>query len=242
MARNPWESEADVFMPRRGGSRALRFVLGILVVGCATFVFGYYFPLLRAYQALSARYQQERTDAQAAAQSLSQAQASLKQEQAARSKLEAQQKDQDGSKKLDADKVATLRRALADKLDKAIKGGDAALLGGNAAGVAVAARALFVPKKHELSASGKALLCDIAKLGTGDPLRAKLVFDGANAATSAWSDQAEAASVVVQALQDKCGMPSARLTLAARTAPVAAPDAATGGPAGDRVEFELGRD
>jgi hypothetical protein len=241
MARNPWESDADVFVPPRGGSRVLRFLFGLVVVAAATFVLGYYFPLLRAYQTLSARYQQDRSEAQATQQSLLQAQSALKQEQSERAKLEAQQKASDGSKRLDGERLASLKKALADKLDKSLKSGDAALLGG--AGATLAARALFVPKKHELSASGKALLCDLAKLAPSEPIRVKAVFDGSGAGTiTPWGDPAEAAVAIVQHLQDKCGVASSRLTLAARSAQVAAPDAATGGPSGERVEIELGRD
>src|SRR5215813_5124368 len=115
MARNPWESDADVFVPQRGGSRLARFLIGLGVVAIATFVLGYYFPLLRAYQTLTARYQQDRSAAQSNQEALTQAQAALKQEQAARSKLEAQQKAVDGGKKLDADKLASLKKALGDK-------------------------------------------------------------------------------------------------------------------------------
>jgi outer membrane protein OmpA-like peptidoglycan-associated protein len=203
------------------------------VVATATFVLGYYFPLLRAYQTLSARYQQERSDAQSSAQSLAQAQAALKQEQAVRGKLEAQSKERDGTKKVDVERLAALRKALADKLDKSLKSGDASLLAGGAAGVSLTSKALFGTKKNELSASGKSLLCEIAKLSATDPLRVSVVLDPAHASGTGFAEALEPGSAVAQALNEKCSVASSRLTLGSRT---------DGASSAERIELELGRD
>jgi chemotaxis protein MotB len=251
MARKAaWQdTDADLGPYRRSGSSFGRVFVGLLVVGTATFVAAYYLPLYRAQQTLSAQYRELTQKLETAAQSVSQLQTELKTTTAQRDTLQAEHDQHASSKKSDTDKLDRVRGELSSKLDKFLKKGNAAVTTtGNSLLVALDDNLLFGAQKLELSAQGRALLCDIGTASGTFSIRASssMAQDGAVPAAlsanyaSPWALTAARAAAVTQTLEEKCSFPAARMTATGngKTDPFAALLASATVPA-ERVEIEI---
>jgi flagellar motor protein MotB len=114
----------------------------------------------------------------------------------------------------------SVRGALATALDRYTKKGGVAL--GKEAGdvvVAVSDNMLFTPKKVDVSGSGRALLCELAKGSGSSSTLVVRAFDAGEPPAeplaakfpTAWSLRAARAASVAETLADKCGVKPARL-------------------------------
>jgi chemotaxis protein MotB len=209
---NPWETDAPNF--RSGGSFPwARTFVGLLVVLSATFVLAYYVPLHRAHETLTALHREVGGKVRAAEEKVVRLEAELSAVTKTRDELQAAAQAREGTHKATGEHLEGLKAALATKLDKAIKKGDAAVgSAGDRVFVAISAKALFAPPKNDVSAQGRALLCDVAKIGERHPLRVAAIGGGGKPTDSAWSATATRAARATEAVEEKCQVPAERLS------------------------------
>ena len=203
------------------GTRWGRVFGGLLFVAVATFIGAYYLPLYRAHQKLADQYRELGQRSQALSETASRTQNELKSAIAARDQLQAEHDSRESAKKSTGEQQERVRVALSGKLDKFVKKGNAALLV-NAGSLSVAfdSALLFQPQKLDLTPSGRALLCDVAKtseaktLTVRSSLAAGSIVPPALAANypSPWALSAGRAAAVVQALEQACSFPAAQLS------------------------------
>ncbi|HYQ18817.1 MAG TPA: hypothetical protein VEQ58_23740, partial [Polyangiaceae bacterium] len=168
MARKAaWQDMADADLGPYGKSRGTRWgrvFAGLFFVAVATFIAAYYLPLFRAHQKLADQYRELGQRSQGLSEAVAKAQRELKTVTEARDQLQAEHEARDSAKKASGDQQEHVRAALSTKLDKFLKKGNAALLVNNGSlFVAFDSALLFAPQKLDLSASGRTLLCDVAK-------------------------------------------------------------------------------
>lgn len=197
-----------------GPMRWGRVLTGILVVGCATFAFAFYVPLLRAHEALTKQFLSLQSQVDAANRSVQDAQTQakdlLEQKQALQEQIaQAKQVEKTGS-----DASASVKTALESKLQKVVAKDQAAI--GSANGQAVATLSLnylLTRGKLEVSPDGKAALCNVATASNKHAIRVLAVADKKSIpATLAAKlktplDYGGAvAALVAQTLLDKCSV------------------------------------
>ena len=253
MARKAaWEEIAEADLgpyARSRGTNWGRLFIALLFVAGATFAAAYYVPLYRAHQKLVDQYREQGARAQTLSEAVTRAELALKTTADERDQLRAQQDRAEGLKQSAALAVERARSALSSKLDKLVKKGSAAVVvTGGSLFVALDSGSLFIPQKLELTAAGRALLCDIVKSGDAKALVVRgTLAPGATVPPalagvypSPWSLGAARAATVAQALQETCAMPVAQLsaTSAGTSDPLALQVGALG-PSGERVELEV---
>jgi chemotaxis protein MotB len=251
MARKAaWEdlAEADLgpYGKKRGTSWG-KVLVGLLLIGFVTFVAAYYVPLYQAHQRLSAQYRELNQRSQALSDSVSKAQQELKSATGQRDQLQAERDRADAAQKTDGDRQERLRSALASKLDKFVKKGNAGVVVKEGAlFVAFDSAVLFSPQKLDLSPAGRQLLCDAVKVGEAKSVMVSASLAEGSSAPPAlaklyptpWALSAARAAAVAQALQDTCALPATQLraTGVANREPLP-----TLKISGDHLELELGR-
>jgi len=225
MARNPAWDDLDGLGNNFGRSSSGRWktVLVLLfLIGAATFVLAYYLPLYRAHAALTAQHQALSGKAQANADALKQAQAELSTTKERRDELERERFQQDSAKKSALSKLELVKASLSSKLEKySSKGQLAVTLTEGRLFVSLPDSLLFAANKADVTAKGKAVLCDIAKSTAQNPLRVGSVAGDAGGAAptlgddfeSIWAFTAARAASVAQTLEG-CGVASSRLIAA----------------------------
>ncbi|HEX3774233.1 MAG TPA: OmpA family protein [Polyangiaceae bacterium] len=216
-----WDSAADLGPYAKRGTNWGRVFVLILLVGIGTFVAAYYLPLYRAQQKLSAEYRELGQKSQSLTDSATKAQAELKSVTAERDQLQAEHDKRESAKKTEGAGLDRVTADLSTKLDKLVKKGSAVVTVNNGALlVALDGASLFTPQKLELSAAGKATLCEIAKSTQSFSLRinGSMLEDATMPAGlesslgNPWALSAARAAAVAQALEEKCAFPAAQLS------------------------------
>jgi flagellar motor protein MotB len=216
-----WQDDPDLaaMRPRRGNTPWGRILMGIVLVGCGTFGLAYYLPLNRAHHALSDDHSRLRQKLEGVQQTLEKTQAELKAAAAKRDELEASARDAESKVAAQSSDLKSVTDGFASAADKLIKK-KAAVVGSDAAGarIGISAGSLFSAGKVEVSGSGSALLCAVAKASGGRPLHVIAVAKDDDVPTalqgkysSAWGYTAAAAAEVAATLGDKCSVPGTRL-------------------------------
>jgi chemotaxis protein MotB len=249
MARKAaWQDMADADLGPYGKSRGTRWGRvfgGLFFVAVATFVAAYYLPLFRAHQKLADQYRELGQRSQGLSVTVSRVQGELKAATAARDQLQAEHDLHESAKTSSGAQQERAKAALSSKLDKYLKKGSAAL-GVNAGSLVVAfdSALLFLPQRLDLTAAGRALLCDVAKTSEAKALKVRAslapgsVVAPALAASypSPWALSAARAAAVVQVLEQSCSFPAAQLSA---TGDGSQPLAAGLKLSGDPVELEV---
>jgi chemotaxis protein MotB len=203
------------------GTRWGRVFGGVLFVAVATFVGAYYLPLYRAHQKLADQYRELGQRSQGLSEAVGRVQGELKRTSEARDQLQAEHDAHESVKKNTGEQQERVKVALSSKLDRYLKKGNAALLA--SAGslfVAFDSALLFQPQKLELTQTGRALLCDVAKSSEAKALtvRASLAAGSVvppallTSYPSPWALSAGRAAAVAQALEQGCSFPAAQLS------------------------------
>jgi len=227
--------------------------VSVILIGTATFAGAYYLPLYKAHQTLNADYQKLSHDAQSSATSLRTTQAELKATNERLDTLQNEHDQRERDKKASTGKLETLKTDLSTKLDKLIKKGSLSVSNTSGGGLLIGfdPAFLFVPQKLDLAAPGHGALCDIAKAATvaGATLHAhaSLTEEGTvptalqGSFTSPWSFTAARAAAIAQNLEEKCAVPSTRLSASgdAKRDPFARDHAPSPTAAGEIIELEI---
>lgn len=206
--------------PSAGPMRWGRVLTGVLVVGCATFAFAFYVPLMRAHEALTKQFLSLQAQVDAANRSVQSAQAQAKELLEQKQSLEEQIAQAKRVEKSGADASASLKTALESKLQKVVAKDQAAIGSAEAQAVAaVSLNYLLTRGKLEVSPDGKAALCSVATASNKHTIRVLAVADKKSIpATLAAKlktplDYGGAvAALVAQTLLDKCSVEAARLS------------------------------
>ena len=203
------------------GTRWGRVFGGLLFVAGATFVAAYYLPLYRAHQKLADQYRELGQRSQALAETVTRVQGELKASIEARDQLQAEHDLRESGKKSTGEQQERIKLALSSKLDKYLKKGNAALVvSAGSLFVALDSAILFQPQKLELTPTGRALLCDVAKTSEakGLTVRASLATGSevppalAASYPNPWALSAGRAAAVAQSLEQACSFPAAQLS------------------------------
>jgi chemotaxis protein MotB len=221
MGKNPWDDDPDLqaFAGRRSSStRWGRVFVGLIVVGGLTFVGAYYLPLFRAHDTLAADYQREIQKARTLEQSLGDTKSELQKALSRKDELEAEKRKRESGAEGASSSLEALKSELSAKLDKAEKKGLAELhVEAGALVVSLADAVVFAPKKLDVSASGKQLLCDVAKAAATQELRVSAFDDGQPDPTfsakypTSWQLRSARAASAVDVLEAKCAAKPERL-------------------------------
>jgi chemotaxis protein MotB len=213
MARNPWRAAADsdvgAFRPQRG--RWTPVLMGLLVAAIATFIAAYHVPLFRAHRLLRDQHRALSQKWQAQSQKTQKLEADLDVAGRARKELEAERQQRETVAKADGERVERLRADLAAKLDRYIKKGNIALApSAGSLVVALDENLIVVPQKIDVSPGGRVILCDVAKIAGGRPIRIWSSV-GESAVLSkdyptVWALSAARAASVVQTLSGQCSV------------------------------------
>lgn len=222
MARNPWEDDPDLmaFSGRRpGGMPWGRVFGGLVVVVGLTFLGAYYLPLFRAHDTLAAEHQRAVDQSRTLEQSLAEAKAELQKASARRDELEAERQKRESGSASAASDIETLRADLASKLDKYIKKdlADVSVKNGVVT-VSLADSLVLLPKKLEVGAGAKQVLCDIAKSASGRSLWVYALDDGsapdealAEKYPGKWGARSARAATVADVFESKCNVKAREL-------------------------------
>jgi flagellar motor protein MotB len=193
--------------------------MGVVLVGCGTFGLAYYLPLNRAHHALSDDHARLRQKLEGVQQTLEKSEAELKAAVQKRDELQASAREAESKVAAQSTDLKSVTEGFATAADKLIKK-KAALVGSDPSGarIAVSAGSLFAAGKVEVSGSGAALLCALAKAAGSRPLHVIAVAksDDVPAAlqgkySSAWGYTSAAAAEVAATLSQKCSVPGTRL-------------------------------
>lgn len=205
-------------------SRWGRMLPALLLVAGATFVAAYYVPLRRAHVLLMDEYQKANQKSRELEQTLTQVRGELQAKAAQADKLEAERRQVEAAQKSGVEQGERLKSELSGKLDGHVKKGAAAVaVAEGHAIVALAESAAFMPSTLDVSPHGRLLLCDVARTlaTTSDaPLRIGAVSGPAGSAPPAlqlahptpWALSAAKAASVAQLVEEKCGVPGARIS------------------------------
>lgn len=234
--------------PSAGPMRWGRVLTGVLVVGCATFAFAFYVPLMRAHEALTKQFLSLQSQVDSANRSVQDAQAQAKEAQEQKQALQEQLTQAKQVEKSGTDASAAVKTALESKLQKPAAKDQAAV--GTADGQAVATLSLnylLTRGKLEVSPDGKTALCGVATASNKRAIRVLAIADKKSIpATLAAKlktplDYGGAVSALVaQTLLDKCSVDAANLSATSFPAePAASAKIAGKKLSGPRVELWL---
>jgi chromosome segregation ATPase len=197
-----------------------RVLTGVLVIGCATFAFAFYVPLMRAHEALTKQFLSLQAQVDAANRSVQAAKTEAKDLLEQKQSLQDQIALAKVAEKSGADASAAVKTALESKLQKVVAKEQAAV--GTASGQAVAALSLnylLTRGKLEVSADGKAALCSVATASNKRAIRVLAVADKKSIpATLAAKLKtpldygAAVSALVAQTLLDKCSVEAGQLS------------------------------
>jgi chemotaxis protein MotB len=197
-----------------------RVLTGVLVVGCATFAFAFYVPLLRAHEALTKQFLSLQAQVDTANRAVQDAQTQAKDLLEQKQSLQDQIAQAKLVEKSGSEASASIKTALESKLQKAVAKDQAAV--GTADGQAVAALSLnylLTRGKLEVTPDGKAALCSVAIASNKRAIRVLAVADKKSipptlaAKLKTPLDYGGAvAALVGQTLLDKCSVDPAQLS------------------------------
>lgn len=216
-----WQDDPDLagLRPRRGSTPWGRILVGVLFVGCGTFALAYYLPLYRAHHALSEDHARLREKLESVEQTLQKTESDLKSVTAKRDELAADAEQEAAKRSKSASDFGALKDALATAAERAVKK-KAGVVGADANGarLALAVSQVFSSGKVEVSASGAALLCAVAKAAgsralhvTGVATDAEVPAQLKSKYENAWEYSAAAAAAVAETLHEKCSVPGTKL-------------------------------
>jgi hypothetical protein len=226
MARNPWDDDPDVaamrsMRPRGGGTSWGRILFGVLLVGCGTFAFAYYVPLYRAHASLVSDHAKLRGELEGAQSAAKQAQNEAKTLREQKDELQAEKDKSDSAKRSAGAGAESTRSAVLAAVDKAVKKKQAvAAVEESGVRAGIAPSFLLAAGKLDVSGAGKDALCALAKASGSSILRVSAVAANGDvpAALNAkvpngWAYAGAAAAAVADALETKCSVPRARISL-----------------------------
>jgi len=207
----------------RPSARPLRWgrvATGVLVVGCATFAFAFYVPLMRAHEALIKQFLSLQSQVDSAKRAVQDARTQAKDALEQKQALEDQMAQAKHDEKSRSEASASIKSTLESKLQKqaAKEQASVASVDGQAV-VTLSLNYLLTRGKVELSPDGKAALCGVATASNKRPLRVLAVADKKSippalvAKLKTPLDYGGAvAALVAQTLLDKCGVDAAHLS------------------------------
>ncbi len=206
----------------RPGSAPVRWgrvFTGVLIVACATFAFAYHLPLQRAHQTLTNQFAELQGQVDGANRSLEEARAQVKTLTEKRDVLENELKEQAAAAKSQSESVNAVKQAVESKLKKAIGKNQAAVgVDGGKVVASISLASVLARGKLDVSAEGKAMLCDVAQASGKRNIRVLAVSDKSVPASysaklkTPWEFTTAVASSVAQELADKCSVDSSRLS------------------------------
>jgi flagellar motor protein MotB len=244
-----WQDDPDLaaLRPRRGNTPWGRILVGVLFVGCGTFALAYYLPLYRAHHALSDDHARLREKLESVEQTLAKTESELKSVTAKRDELAASAEQEEAKKSKSSSDFGSIKDALATAAERAVKK-KAAVVGADAsaARLALATSQLFASGKLDVSSSGAALLCAVAKAAGSHALHVTGVATDADVPAqlktkyaNAWEYTAAAAAAVAGTLHDKCSVPGTKLYAEASDGSRAVSPAFGGAAPSPRVEIAV---
>lgn len=216
MGRNPWQDmdpdEVGMMGRRASGMSFGKVFTGLIAIGVLTFVGAYYVPLYRAHTTLTHEHERISGRVRELEQQLASAQTSIKGLETKLSGLAEQQ----GASGAGLDGV---QATLSQSLDRYVKrGGVVVGKEGNEVVIALSDSQVFYPKKVDVSAMGRLLLCDIAKSSGASLLSVRAFDSGAEPGpplsskfSTAWALRSARAASIAETLAEKCGVKPARL-------------------------------
>lgn len=206
MARHSWETDAAA--PRKsGGGRVRRVLIGLVVIGVATFVAAYYVPLLRAHQALARVSEESVAKTDALEQKVQRLEKELASTTSERDKLSQAEQSRASSTRESKDRLAALSSELSSSLKKhSAKGLVTIGAGQDAVRIAIRPDVLFPTDKPELNPMGGGILCEVSRAAGSRRVEVALNTKSLGATPDvAWGSAAEAAGRVATHLEQKCG-------------------------------------
>lgn len=243
-----WQDDPDLaaMRPRRRTPWG-RIFMGVVLVGCGTFGFGYYLPLYRAHHALTDDHAKLREKLETVEQTLSKTEADLKSASSKRDELLAQEADREAKVSSRTSELNGLRDALVDAAEKSVKGkGAVAGVDATGAHLALPASQLLLSSKLEVTSHGTALLCSVAKAVGDKPLHVLTVAKDDDVPAplkskfdSAWDYAAAASAAVATTLETKCKLTGSHLYVEASDGSRPAPAAFGGHAPSPRVELSV---
>ncbi len=191
-----------------------RVLTGILVVACASFALAFYVPLQRAHAALTMQFSRLLVQVESANRSLQQARDQAKESLEQKQALEEQVAQAKQLEKSGSEAGLAVKSALESKLQKPLAKDQAAVGIADGHAVATLSLAFLLSRgKLELSPDGKAALCGVAAASNKKPIRVLAVADKksippalAPKLRTPLDYSSAVASLVVQALLDKCSV------------------------------------
>lgn len=226
MGKNPWEdADPDVAalrasMRAKSPTRWGSIVVGLLIVGGATFVAGWVVPLFRAHDKLRGEFQQLSERRRVLDDNLANKERELKKLESDKVALQAKVDERaqaDEAKQAELDK---LRVAVSSKIAAfEAKRLGASSLAGERVRISLANRVVFSPNSVTLTKQAGSVLCDVAG---AIPKTAQIRVVSATSAEEAPSVlaakfgsrrelSAARAAVVANQLEESCGIASARI-------------------------------
>lgn len=197
-----------------------RIVVGLLIVGGATFIAAYYVPLVRAHDKLRDEFQALSERRRVLDESLATKERELKKLEADKTALQAKVDERDQADEAKQAELEKLRSAVAAKV-QAFEGKRlaASSIAGERVRISLANRMVFAPNSVNLTKQAGTVLCDIAgAVDKGAKLRVVSVTSADEAPSplaakygSRRELSAARAAVVADKLEEGCGVAGARV-------------------------------
>jgi chemotaxis protein MotB len=229
MGKAPWDADPDIQAmtsgARAGGAgrlgKTLAWALGIIGL---TILLAFYVPLSQAHGVLLEQHKSLNDKAKELERSVLAANTALKAAEAQRDELEAREKQKQAQAAALKQRSESVRGAMSAVLQKSAKKGPSAIgTSADAVVVALADSLVFAPKKLDVTADGAQLLCELQKAAGGRPLTVSAVVDPKAAIPQLkadypgiWQISAARTASAAEALEEKCGVPRARLKASAQ--------------------------
>ncbi|HEY6725065.1 MAG TPA: hypothetical protein VI197_13605 [Polyangiaceae bacterium] len=226
MGKNPWEDPDPEVAALRASMRAKsptrwgRLVVGLLIVGGATFIAGFYIPLLRAHDKLRDEFQALSERRRVLDEGLANKERELKKLESEKADLQAKVDERAQADEAKQAELEKLRVAVSGKI-RAFEGKRlaASSIAGERVRISLANRLVFSPNSVNLTKQAGSVLCDIAgAVDKGAQLRVVSVTSAEEASSvlaakfgSRRELSAARAAVVADQLEQACGVAGARI-------------------------------
>jgi hypothetical protein len=253
MRKNPFEEVDPDLKAMRGSMRSSspvrwgRVLVGIVVVGFATFAFAYYLPLQKAHETLTKRYAELKSQAETTSEQLEQTRGQAKAASEKSQELEGQLEGIKQREDARAKASRSLKTTLDSKLQRLSSKGHAAV--GVSGSVVAAALSLphIVSPKFEVVPLGQLALCNVSAAADKRTIKVLTLVDepsipsGLTAKFPTPLEYASAVSALVaRTLLDKCKAEPSRVSaVGVPVEPSAAPQLEGKRLTGPRVELWL---
>ena len=226
MGKNPWEDpDPDVAalrasMRAKSPTRWARVVVGLLIVGGATFIAAYYIPLFRAHDKLRDEFQNLSERRRVLDESLAGKERELKKLETDKAALQAKVDERSQADEAKSAELEKLRVSISSKIRTfETKRLAASVIAGDRVRISLANRLVFSPNTVTITKQGGAALCDVAgAVDKSTQLRvvsATSADEAPGALAAKYSSRRELsaarAAVVADKLEEACGVAGSRL-------------------------------